>query len=131
MENISIVDKFGCFNIFLINQIFCKGFCSLSVVVNVILLWIYVDCFCCKFKNFRVMSVFMRCLDGGVKVFNYFIIIKCGCEVCESYGYEMKLRFLVGIMFGNVIKEIDDEIVYQLCSRCEVGSVRVVLRKIY
>lgn len=111
-ENTNIVDKSGCSNILPINQTSCKGSCSSSAVANVTSPWIHVDCFCCKPKNLRAMSVPMRCPDGGVKVLNYLIITKCGCEACESHGYETKLRLLVGTMFGNVTKETDDEIVH-------------------
>lgn len=111
-ENTSIVDKFGCSNILPINQTSCQGSCSSSTVANLTSPWIHVDCSCCKPKNLRAMSVPMSCPDGDVKVFNYLIITECGCEACESHGYESKLRLLVGTMFGNVTKETDDEIVH-------------------
>ena len=108
-ENTSIVDKFGCSNILPINQTSCKGFCSSSTVANVTSPWVQVDCSCCKPKNLRAMSVPMRCPDGDVKALKYLIITECGCEACESHGYETKLRLLVGTMYGNVTKETDDE----------------------
>ena len=108
-ENTSIVDKFGCSNILPINQTSCKGFCSSSTVANVTSPWVQVDCSCCKPKNLRAMSVPLRCPDGGVKALKYLIITECGCEACESHGYETKLRLLVGTMYGNVTKETDDE----------------------
>ena len=111
-ENTSIVDKFGCSNILPINQTSCKGFCSSSTVANVTSPWVQVDCSCCKPKNLRAMSVPMRCPDGGVKALKYLIITECGCEACESHGYETKLRLLVGTMYGNVTKETDDEILH-------------------
>lgn len=110
-ENTSIVDEFGCSNILPITQTSCQGSCGSSAVANVTSPWIQVDCFCCKPKNLRAMSVPMRCPDGGVKVLNYLIITECGCEACESHGYKTKLRLLVGTMFENVTKETDDEIV--------------------
>ena len=111
-ENTSIVDKFGCSNILPINQTSCKGFCSSSTVANVTSPWVQVDCSCCKPKNLRAMSVPMRCPDGDVKALKYLIITECGCEACESHGYETKLRLLVGTMYGNVTKETDDEILH-------------------
>ena len=54
----------------------------------------------------------MRCPDGGGKVLNYLVITECGCEACESHGYETKLRLLVGTIFGNATKETDDEILH-------------------
>ena len=111
-ENTSIVDKFGCSNILPINQTSCKGFCSSSTVANVTSPWVQVDCSCCKPKNLRAMSVPLRCPDGGVKALKYLIITECGCEACESHGYETKLRLLVGTMYGNVTKETDDEILH-------------------
>ena len=111
-ENTSIVDKFGCSNILPINQTSCQGYCSSSAVANVTSPWIQVDCFCCKPKNLKATSTPLRCPDGGVKVLNYLIIIECGCEACESHGYETKLKLLVGTMFGNVTKETNEEIVH-------------------
>ena len=111
-ENTSIIDEFGCFNILPINQTSCQGSCRSSAVANVTSPWIHVACICCKPKNLRALSVPMRCPDGGLKVLNYLIITECGCEACESHGYETKLRLLVGTMFGNATKETDDEIVH-------------------
>ena len=111
-ENTSIVDEFGCSNILPINQTSCQGSCSSSAIANVTSPWIHVHCFCCKPKNLSGVSVPMRCPDGGVKVLSYFIITECGCESCESHGYETKLKLLVGTMFGNATKETDDEIVH-------------------
>ena len=111
-ENTSIVDKFGCSNILPINQTSCQGSCSSSAVANVTSPWVHVDCSCCKPKNLRATSVPMRCPDGGVKALKYLIITECGCEACESHGYEAKLRLLVGTTFGNVTKETDDEILH-------------------
>lgn len=111
-ENTSIVDEFGCSNTLPILQTSCQGSCNSQAVANVTSPWVHVECFCCKPNNFRGASVPMKCPDGGAKVLNYLIITECGCEPCESRGYETKLRLLVGTMFGNATKETDDELVH-------------------
>lgn len=61
------------------------------MVLNIILFWVDIECFCCKFKNFSVVNVLMKCLDGSIKVLKYLVIIECGCEICDSNVYKRRL----------------------------------------
>lgn len=102
IKNISsITDEAGCFSTQPIQQTSCQGFCNSIAIANLSSPFVQIHCSCCKPQNFTLATVPMQCLNGGGKLFKYFIITECSCDSCADTVYEAKLQ----TMHGNVTKQ--------------------------
>ena len=99
----SITDEAGCFSTQPIQQTSCQGFCNSIAIANISSPFVQIHCSCCKPQNFTLATVPMLCLNGGGKLFKYFIITECSCDSCVDTVYQAKLQ----TMHGNVTKLAD------------------------